>query len=301
MNDPEFNVIHHVLIRYTGKGSILNPAETLQTVEIPDDVKTIGKYAFFHCDGVESVIIPAGVRMIWSGAFHRCRNLRKIHIPNTVREIGCYAFLGCDDLTQVRIPDSVEVLEYPVFSKKVHLEDYPDGLVILNHVLIQYLGTDKIIRIPETVKRIGWNAFDEAPVETLIFPETPVLIESSSIHSCKNLKSLAVGQIQIPLENSSYDKMIQTFDLAHQILDLLHGKESEETRNHLLQNRELLFRVDYETFRKILQTGKIFMKNIIDEAIAYAFAIQDHEKQILLLDYKYQHFDFKQIGENLKL
>jgi len=66
-------------------------------------------------------------------------------------------------------------------------------------------------------------------------------------------------------------------------------------------DKEILFRVDYETFRKILDTGKLFTENNIDDYIAYAFEIQDHQKQILLINYKYQHFDFTEIGENLKL
>ena len=48
----------------------------------------------------------------------------------------------------------------------VNIEDF----IIKNGVLIKYIGKDKIVRIPDTVKELGLDCFDKTKVEELIIP-----------------------------------------------------------------------------------------------------------------------------------
>jgi len=74
---------------------------------IPDDVTSIGSYAFSGCSGLTSVTIPNSVTSIGSYAFAGCSGLTSVTIPNSVTSIGSYAFEGCSGLTSVTIPNSV--------------------------------------------------------------------------------------------------------------------------------------------------------------------------------------------------
>ena len=52
---------------------------------------------------------------------------------------------------------------------------------------------------------------------------------------------------------------------------------------------------------KLLNTGFFITKKNIDKFIQYANQKQKHEIQLLLTDYKYQHMDFKNPADKLKL
>ena len=79
----------------------------LTSVMIPNSVTSIGIAAFAGCTGLTSVIIPNSVDSIGIDAFVGCSGLRDVTIGNSVTSIGDYAFSGCTGLTSVTIPYSV--------------------------------------------------------------------------------------------------------------------------------------------------------------------------------------------------
>ena len=78
-----------------------------QSTIIPNNVTSIGDYAFIYCTGLTSITIPNSVTSIGLSAFSGCSGLTSITIPNSVTSIGKYAFSGCSGLTSVTIPNSV--------------------------------------------------------------------------------------------------------------------------------------------------------------------------------------------------
>ena len=74
---------------------------------IPDNVTSIGDYAFFYYISLTSVTIGNGVTSIGDDAFYGCSGLTSVTIPDSVTSIGWYAFQGCTGLTSVVIGDSV--------------------------------------------------------------------------------------------------------------------------------------------------------------------------------------------------
>ena len=76
--------------------------KSIHTVEIGDNITTIGMYAFIDC-GLTSMTIPNSVTAIGQGAFVRCNNLESLVIPNSVITLGNYAFIQCTELTSVTV------------------------------------------------------------------------------------------------------------------------------------------------------------------------------------------------------
>ena len=85
------------------------PNTTLTTVTFAaeNQLKIIGRSAFYDCTGLTSVTIPAGVTSIGEQAFQNCTGFTSVTIPASVTSIGSYVFQNCTGLTSVTIPAGV--------------------------------------------------------------------------------------------------------------------------------------------------------------------------------------------------
>lgn len=112
---------------------------------IPSGIKTIGEYAFCGCDRLQTLILNSGLEMIGVGAFKDCAELSEVEIPNTVRTIERDAFGRCFRLTRVVIPNGVSEIGVEAFI----------GCELTS------------LSIPDTVVRIGENAFGCSSIKSL--------------------------------------------------------------------------------------------------------------------------------------
>ena len=81
-------------------------------VHIPDSVTTIGNYAFYSCNLLNSVTISNAVNSIGTSAFYGCSGLSNmLIIPSSVTTIGRGAFYGCSGITKVILEDGNDELD----------------------------------------------------------------------------------------------------------------------------------------------------------------------------------------------
>ncbi len=111
---------------------------SLERVDIPKSVISIGGYAFEECSNLKSIDLPDGITIIGWSVFRGCSSLENITIPDSVTNIGESAFRECSSLTNVIIPECVTYMGYYAFS-------YCSNLVS--------------IKIPESVKTIEKDTF----------------------------------------------------------------------------------------------------------------------------------------------
>ena len=71
------------------------------TIEFDDDVTSIGRYAFYNCTSLTSIVIPDSVTVIVIDAFNSCSSLTSVTIGNGVTSIGESAFQNCRGLTSI--------------------------------------------------------------------------------------------------------------------------------------------------------------------------------------------------------
>jgi len=120
--------------------------DALESITIPSSVTHIGNYAFGWCDSIVSIIIPSGVTHIGIGAFIQCNSLTTITIPNGVTSIGNDAFYDCDALESITIPNSVTEIGSDAFS---------------------YCPALNSVTIPESVTELGDNPFADIPISKI--------------------------------------------------------------------------------------------------------------------------------------
>ena len=90
---------------------------------VPEDVTSIGEYAFSGRVNMTSITIPSSVRGIYRGAFNQCTSLTSVVIPDSVRYINEYTFYRCKNLASVVIPESVTSIRYMAFYECNSLMD----------------------------------------------------------------------------------------------------------------------------------------------------------------------------------
>jgi len=82
-----------VLFNKAGTALICYPAGKAEaSYSIPDNVTSIGEYAFYRCNSLSNILIPGSVTNIGDRAFMDCFGLISITISNNVTSIGDWAF-----------------------------------------------------------------------------------------------------------------------------------------------------------------------------------------------------------------
>ncbi len=80
----------------------------IETIILPESIKSIGYSSFSNCTSLKSLIIPDGVELIDHYAFQSCYVIESIVIPASVNSIGDGAFGYCYALTDITYMGTVE-------------------------------------------------------------------------------------------------------------------------------------------------------------------------------------------------
>lgn len=94
-----------------------------KTVNIPKQVRIIGKHSFKDCRFIEKIIIPGNVKIIEEEAFYNCINLKDIIILEGVQIIGNEAFDWCQSIENITLPNSLTTIGINPFSEKTNLKN----------------------------------------------------------------------------------------------------------------------------------------------------------------------------------
>lgn len=88
----------------------------LVTMNLPDNLKTIGKDAFFNCAWLGNIILPPSVITIKESAFSGCNQLNSIILSEQLTTIESKAFLNCTSLISIIIPPKVGIIGIDAFK-----------------------------------------------------------------------------------------------------------------------------------------------------------------------------------------
>ena len=207
---------------YSGSNNSLyyNYKESIKTVEIQNEVTSIGNYAFENCKSLTSIEISSNVTIIGDDAFAYCTNLTSIEIPSSVTSIGSSAFLDCTNLTSIEIPSSVTSVGYYAFSECTSLNSInvdksnqkyssEDGILFDKDKkeLIRYPTgkKEKEYNIPSSVTRIEWAAFSGCTSLTSIeIPSSVTSIGFAAFGSCTNLTRIEIPSSVTRIGSSAF-------------------------------------------------------------------------------------------------
>ena len=205
-------------------GSIVNyfvRKTKLKTLVIPDDVTSIGNFAFYKCSSITSITIPGSVTSIGNGAFWGCDSLTSVIIPDSVTSIGDFAF-NCTSLTDVYYQGDLKGwlkiefgFRHPMCCAK---NLYINGQLLQGDIVIPE-GMEKIgvctfrdcsgltsITIPNSVTSVGKGAFSGCSgLTSITIPYSVTSIGDSAFQGCSSLTSITIPDSVTSIGNSAFD------------------------------------------------------------------------------------------------
>ena len=191
---------------------------SLESVQIPNSVTTIGECAFEGCSGLKGVDIPDSVTTIEYGAFSNCDGLTGVVLPNSVTCLSPAVFSDCDNLKSVTIGDdlamvtnyngTVSLLQYAFnnckqlaeiivsethkYCKSVGGNLYTkDGSVLLWYMQGK---TQTSFSVPSGVTTVFHEAFEGNSYLTSVeIPNSVTTIGDEAFYECSSLTSVEFG------------------------------------------------------------------------------------------------------------
>ena len=183
----------------------------IESIVVTHDLDTFT--GFNGCNTLNSVTLPDTIKTIGDSAFSGCTSLKEINWPASLTTIGKYAFFG-SGLTDVVLPDTVTTLDSSAFGSKYlksfHLNDNVTELparclasssnltdVYLGNV--KTLGTEAFaectslvkIDLPDTLETIKDRAFQACTaLEGIMIPASVTEIEFSAFSQCSSLRAV---------------------------------------------------------------------------------------------------------------
>ena len=106
----EFVMLGNVLVKYNGsKTDVVLPDGTLAvadaffgkgitSVDLGEDLITIGNNAFYGCRSLKSIEIPASCTKVGDMAFAGCTSLKTVEYKGGLTSIGFCSFANCSNL-----------------------------------------------------------------------------------------------------------------------------------------------------------------------------------------------------------
>ena len=148
----------------------------LKSIELPINLEYIGWHCFSSCNNLNSIILPNNLKKIDTGSFSACVKLKNINIPPLIEEIPSNCFWLCKELKNIQFSknSNLKNLGISAFQECYSLEEIiiPDGVKIIHALCFLTCINLKKIFIPNSVEKIGRNAFEGISKEiSITLPE----------------------------------------------------------------------------------------------------------------------------------
>ena len=199
-----------------GKGAFIN-CTSLKSINIPESIINIEKYTFGSCTSLKSINIPDSVAGIGEGAFTNCTSLKSINIPDSVAGIGEGAFTNCTSLKSINIPKSVTNIGEGTFENCFSLKEIiiPDGITSIGEGAFYNCKSLKIITVPESVTSIGDRTFSQCTnLTSIAISGNVVSIGKEAFNDCTLLKEVTLPKGLTRISNQLFTNCVSMKEIT---------------------------------------------------------------------------------------
>lgn len=181
-----------------------------KAITVPENVTSIGNYAFSYCDSLKTVTLPNGVTSMGDYMFQYDYALESANIPTSINTVPNYTFRECSKLTSVTMHDGITSIGSYAFSGCTALTAIELGnqITTINSSAFYNCQNLVINSLPTAMQTIGSDAFKNTYklADALTLPESLTTIESSAFYGSgiKQLMMLNPNALQYEYWGSTY-------------------------------------------------------------------------------------------------
>ena len=204
--------------------------------------------------------------------------LKKVIIPDGITILRRQSFFRVNDMEVVIIPESVQIIEDKAFHycyslREVHITQ---GIETISEYAFQDCTQ---------LEKLCWKSFSfSVPAGGHSKTYLPVMMKAIAQ---KNLRSSLPKYLKYPLNLALYQNYPDD------------EKVSQRFKKAMSPMCEFL--IDTKQTENLQQLLALIPESAIDSLIRYAIDRKNYTAQLLLTDYKYQHFPFQDIPKKFKL
>lgn len=204
----------------------------LETLNLPNSIKTINSYAFFNITELSTVTIPDSVTTFGSGIFQNCTGLTSYKLPTNMQTIPTSIFQGCTGFTTITIPKSITTIGSSAFSGCTNVENItfessntietigdsafynfknmskftiPISVTTLGATVFYGWTSLSAITIPASTTKLGNGVFTNCTsLTSMVIPNTIETMGTAMFQGCTNLSIVTINASLTTLPGSTF-------------------------------------------------------------------------------------------------
>lgn len=203
VNLADFIIVDDEVVKYIGTSRVTTVPNFItkigenafsnsevERVNLPPNLKLIGKNSFTWCENLKEIIIPDSVQMIDDGAFSNCNGMESVKFPSSLIFIGANAFRACSALKEIDLPAGLQTLSRRAFDFCVSVEKVvvPQGVNRIAEGVFSHCESLRKVTLPDGISEICAWAFAECySLREINFPEGLTEIAEVAFINCRSL------------------------------------------------------------------------------------------------------------------
>ncbi|MFI3328866.1 MAG: leucine-rich repeat protein [bacterium] len=185
-----------IVPNYVKKILDLNLENSLvETIEIPNNVETIGNINCLGCSCLNKVLLPDSIKVLNDSAFEECYKLKEIKLPSNLISIGSNCFKSCWELDNVNLPATLEEINDKAFyvCKKLSEVNFPQNIKYIGASAFGWCTSLTSLNIPKTIDIINRSTFKGCKnITSLIIPSNIKTISKKAFYECIRITSITI-------------------------------------------------------------------------------------------------------------
>ncbi len=178
---------------------------SILSVEIQAGVTSIGKYAFYDCQNLQSVTSEGDKLQIGIAAFSKCSAIESVTLEGTVSSIGESAFQGLTNLKSLKISGSnLQIGSFAFIQSGLESVTLEGSVSSIGKSAFQGLTNLKSIRIPGSDLQIEKDAFYLSGLESVTLEGSVSSIGEGAFFGLTNLKSIKIPGSNLRIEKEAF-------------------------------------------------------------------------------------------------
>jgi hypothetical protein len=155
--------------------ALFNDCSNLVEIILPNNLTSLGSYAFMNCSSLESISIPENVSNIGYECFYGCSSLKSITFPQNLNNMEGEVFAYCTSLTEVDLSmlDNLRYLPWSTFYGCTSLAT---------------------AKLPDSITKIGDYAFSDCAISDFSIFKNVTTFNYAALRGCK-FKSVDLSNV----------------------------------------------------------------------------------------------------------